>query len=332
MTSVPIGKVEDDLIIYPAFKAGYYGFYLLGLSRLFPNRRLRFRSKAFPLFHHHCLAFIIDGKRVYISAGDGTGMNENALDWCHVYGKVNLDPTMKHPKLVPIGPSFGVKFLSLTQAAFWALRSHFAAAGAITSTRQHYGEYYHQAVRRLPEEAYNRAQSHPDYVFFISSLWKKEPNTNAFRANFVRACTSKRNLRFEGGLVAKSGVEGFDDVALRTRISFANYLEKTQRSLAVFNTPAVAGCLGWKLAEYLALGKAIISTPLKRELPAPLEHCRHLHIVDGSIQSIADALELIQRDEDYRHRLEQGAREYYETYLAPVSVVSRILSLAGVLA
>jgi hypothetical protein len=332
VTDIAGGKAAQGLTVYPAFKATYYGFYLAGLAKLFPGRRPHLRSKPFPPFHHHCLAFNIEDKRIYISAGDGSGINQEALNWCDVYAKVNLDPHTKHPKLFPIGPSFGIRFLSLGWAGLWALRSFCAARSVIKSARQHFGEYYHQAVRREPEEAYFQGPSNPGRVFFISSLWKKEPEANELRANFIRACKSTKNLRFEGGLVTKSGVGGFDDVAVQGRISLAEYIEKTRHSLAVFNTPAVAGCLGWKLAEYLALGKAIISTPLKKELPAPLEHGRHLHFVEGSAKSISDALELMQKDETYRRRLEDGAREYYETYLSPAKVVSRVLHRAGVCA
>ena len=38
-----------------------------------------------------------------------------------------------------------------------------------------------------------------------------------------------------------------------TRISLPDYLEETGRSTVAFNSPAVHGCLGWKLGEYLAL-------------------------------------------------------------------------------
>ena len=54
----------------------------------------------------------------------------------------------------------------------------------------------------------------------------------------------------------------------------------------MLNTPGVSGCLGWKLGEYLALGKAIISTPIQRQLLADLEHGTHIHVVDGSEDSM----------------------------------------------
>jgi glycosyltransferase involved in cell wall biosynthesis len=103
-------------------------------------------------------------------------------------------------------------------------------------------------------------------------------------------------------------------------------LEKTKSSALVFNTPAVWSCHGFKLAQYLALGKAIISTPLSREMPAPLIDRCHIHYVDGSIDSISAAIQLILRDADYRKHLEENAGAYFRKYLIPKSVVERLLA------
>ncbi len=84
-------------------------------------------------------------------------------------------------------------------------------------------------------------------------------------------------------LRAISAYNFFVDFTMASRIPFTEYMTKLKSSLVIFNTPAVFGCHGWKLAEFRALGKAIISTPLTRELPSPLEHGTHVHFVDGSI-------------------------------------------------
>jgi glycosyltransferase involved in cell wall biosynthesis len=112
------------------------------------------------------------------------------------------------------------------------------------------------------------------------------------------------------------------------RIPFSEYIEKTKKSAVAFNTPAVHGCLGWKLAEFLALGKAIISTEVGRILPAPFVHGEHVHFVDGSETSIREAVTRITSDDIYRAKLESGAREYYEAYLAPGKVIERIMHAA----
>lgn len=113
------------------------------------------------------------------------------------------------------------------------------------------------------------------------------------------------------------------------RVPFTEYIQKTKKSAVAFNTPAVHGCLGWKLAEFLALGKAIISTDVGRVLPVPLVHSEHVHFVDGSESSIREAVKRITSDEAYRAKLEAGAREYYDVYLAPRKVIERVMHAAG---
>ena len=85
-----------------------------------------------------------------------------------------------------------------------------------------------------------------------------------------------------------------------------------------FNTPAFWDCHGWKLGEYLALGKAIISTPLSNDLPAPLIHGQHIHIIpDSSKESIREAVVLLINNPDYRENLEKNALNYWNEFGNP---------------
>ena len=122
-------------------------------------------------------------------------------------------------------------------------------------------------------------------------------------------------LHFEGGFVpSESLINARDTTTCSTLASpHRRWLQLTQSSAVVLNTPGVCGCLGWKLGEYLALGKAIISTPIQRQLPADLEHGTHIHVVDGSEDSIRDAIQRITCDGAYRLRLEINS-------LAPISI------------
>ena len=76
------------------------------------------------------------------------------------------------------------------------------------------------------------------------------------------------------------------------------------------------------------MGKAIISTPLTRDMPAPLEHGKHVHFVN-SPGEIYDAVIKINSDEDYRKQLEEGARKYYDQWIAPEVVIQRLLEKVG---
>ena len=92
--------------------------------------------------------------------------------------------------------------------------------------------------------------------------------------NFLKAC-KKADLEIEGGLfyVKSNSVlkempdypkykEEYKDFIYENRLSMDEYIKKTKESVLVFNTPSVCECHGWKLAEYLCMGKAIISTLL----------------------------------------------------------------------
>jgi len=138
----------------------------------------------------------------------------------------------------------------------------------------------------------------------------------------------RKGLEFEGGFAPRGpGVMGdLELLSTARRYPLNEYVWKLQRSAVAFNTPAVDGCLGWELAEYLALGKAIISTPLGRRMSAPLEHGRHAHFVDGSPGSIAEALGLILESRDYRERLERNARDYFLEHFSPERCIGRIFA------
>ncbi len=196
--------------------------------------------------------------------------------------------------------------------------------------REHIANHWRQYKHRLPLSEYYSAPSEHEYIFFVGSVWKREAQTNEYRALFMDVCRSIPGLRFEGGFPPRSDqFQPYEHLLMSQRVPFTEYIEKTKKSAVAFNTPAVHGCLGWKLAEFLALGKAIISTDVGRVLPAPLVHGENVHFVDGSEASIREAVKRITSDDSYRAKLEAGAREYYESYLAPRRVIERVVHAAG---
>ena len=125
------------------------------------------------------------------------------------------------------------------------------------------------------------------------------------------------DLRFEGGLVSQGKKRISEDLfsdCLAKAVPMKEWMAKTKRSMLVFNTPAFWDCHGWKLGEYLALGKCIVSTALSNDLPAPLEHGVHIHFVENGQEAVKEAVKYLIDHPDYRTRLEKGARAYWEQY------------------
>lgn len=157
-----------------------------------------------------------------------------------------------------------------------------------------------------------------------------------YRGEFLKAC-KKAGIEIEGGLFyINSDVvlkempdypkykKEYKNFIYEDRLSIDDYIKKTKESILVFNTPSVCECHGWKLAEYLCMGKAIISTPLTRELPEDLVHGENIHFVQR-IEDIYNAVVKIKTDDTYRRKLECGARAYYEKWLAPEIVIKRLI-------
>ncbi len=321
------------VIVNPKTNQFYYSYYLSQLKDNF--NIINYDSNPFPDFHHHCLAMILKDfseKKIYISAGDGPGFNQLGLEWCDIYAKVNVHkeqiPKKFENKILPIGPSFGLNYLSLketlTQLWVTTLRSKMK----LREYREHFANFYRQWKYRAPLSAYIPGNVETDYIFHASTLWRKEPDTNTLRARFMDIANNNPKIKFDGGFAPgkQDVVNGFDHLIMPKKMIYDQYLEKVKRSLVVFNTPAVQGCLGWKLAEYMACGKAIISMPISQLLPAPLNNHEHIHFVDGTNKSLENAINEIRTNKKYRKRLESNSREYYQKYLSPKAVMDRIVS------
>ncbi len=328
--------------INPCFDVLYYSFYLRGLRQVYPDAVYHYSCRDFPPVNlYNGLAFVLEDdvsapRNVWIDAGDGTRLDGPGFDWCDVYAMVNVDSAgllpQQRAKILTLGPSYGIRLWSAGPALFHSLCTYYAGQPQLTWARTHFANYWRQWHYRLAESAYVPAVSSSDYLFFTGSLWRDEPKTNNARAAFIRACRALPSVRFEGGFAprTKNDIPGFADLTLAQPYTFPQYLARLQTSAVAFNTPAVLSCLGWKLGEFLALGKAIISTPLRRDLPSPLIHGEHIHYVDGSVAEIQQAVRLLLQNVAYRRHLEQNARRYYDTYLCPVAVVQQICAAATI--
>jgi hypothetical protein len=332
---------NDELIrVDPRFAPEHAAYYLIGLQRYaglgdIPLSRAGFVDR---YADNKPVAFVLRrqgvDRRIYIGPDDMPELDPSALEWADVYGKVNLLPELVPPdsasKVIPIGPSHAVRAWNLPGSVSTAVRTH-AAGGRFVGMREHYRRYWLQYRRRQPEIAYEPGRADPAYVFYNAWLWAKHGDVNPPRAEFIRACRAlEPEITFEGGFIARrrNDLPEYSDLLASRPYSLAEYLERIKRSTVVFNNPAVHRCHGWKLAEFLRLGKAIISLPLSREMPAPFVHGEHAHFVDGDAVSIREAVLLLVRDRDYRARLEFKARDYYLRYLAPERVIARLADAA----
>lgn len=343
---------HTQIIIDPRSSYMYGSFYLYALIELFGKENVSFSMKPFkelPGVGMNIRFIVVNDSvtKFHIHTSDEYRIHQPDYAWCDVYGHVNANfeetPKQDYPKVVSLVPSFGIKALSDRQALFMAVNNFFTAMPTVLKKKEwnkyanrmetnylknvmhYFGRIYKTNKTRLSYSQYIKpCMSDDNYVFFCSTLWydnqynQNDIGVNLRRANFMRVCKSIPNLIFDGGFVADatSSKEKFEDL-LTPSVSLSDWIIRTKKSAFVFNTPAFWNCHGWKLGEYLALGKCIISTPLFNDLPAPLIHGVHIHFVEPDMDSLRDAITYILAHKDYRLKLEHNARAYWEKYGCP---------------
>ncbi|MCW0481672.1 glycosyltransferase [Gaoshiqia sediminis] len=345
------------IIIDPTVNIQYSSFYIKGLEIVFGKVNVRFSSKYFKSLkrqkernsYEHYMAFVLVDKdcltKYVIDFRDKVEVKESAYDWCDKYAKINYHKRYTgsrfSSKMISIPPGFGIRIWGLWETIFYGI-SNFAKCNfsPVTSGKQFFADYFLLYLRRLPIEGYSKndqlkeyesMESKENYVFFISTLWPHEnclKTTNVLRKHFIETCKNFQFIDFEGGFYANSShpqYEEFKQIVFTKPYSVKSYLDKTKASLFVFNTPSVHNCHGWKLGEFLAMGKAIISTPLSNELPEALVHGKNIHII-SDFSKLEETVRLIVKNKKYRQHLEVGAKAYYLKYVKPESVIRYILN------
>lgn len=327
--------------IDPACDALYAHYYLQGAHMLSPHICVKFDAAPFSMFKHtrDYVPITMENKRgefrkIIIDFGDTRTFRKPLYDWADVYAKVNLTPEdhKVYEKMLPLGPaSLGIRVHSKWRIPWVALHNFLKARTRIPSAAEFFSSYKAN-LRRLTFDDYaTPLRSVTDYVHFVSTLWKDDKRANDDRVHFMDAVKRVGGLSFDGGFAPRADGQhfGYDAYIGPPFESLETYREKIGRSFVVFNTPAVKQCHGWKLPEFMAWGKAIISIPPVRMFPAPLVDGEHWLLTDGSVEDIEAKIKRLQDDPGLHARLEKNIRAYFDEYISPDAVMRRIIERAG---
>ena len=274
-------------------------------------------------------------RKIVIDYRDQTSIIDSFYDWADVYAKINVNETETivpdKSKLRLIAPGFGIRYYNLSQTLWNALsnllvikKGHF---GINVNAKDFLRDYLLTWYRRRPYKEYhlNSIKERDNYVFFVSTLWRHQnciEHTNPLRALFMRTC-KKLGIDFEGGFyISQSGnssaTDGYKDLLLAQRVELKDYIVKTRQSMFVYNVPSCLNCHGWKLGEFLAMGKSIISAPLYNELPGD---GKQIMLSVDSEEELEDAIVLLTKDTEKRKIFEANALTYYKKYVSPEAVI-----------
>lgn len=346
------------MIVYidPRCDIRYAVFYIEGLYQTLGKQNVKFSGKYSKQVSFGESNFVIDRillctfvknncivKKVAIDSRDPRSFLEKAYQWCDIYAKTNYKSTEdkgEHKeKLLLLPPSFGFRIWNPLETIIRGVWNTYLAYktkqfGTITHLKVTFRNYIWLILRREYLAQYLAPLQNDisdNYAFLIASLWNYQEciqHTNKLRYQFANMMAVNDSIRFEGGFLihclSAEVPDGWEWLCTKKRVKPSEYIAKTKKSFCVFNTPAVRDCHGWKLPEFLAMGKAIITTPLSNDLPVELVENQDLLIVNNE-KDLQKAIESLLYDKALRQKLEQSARQYWDKIANPKSVILSIL-------
>lgn len=326
-----------NVYVYGLCNVHYDAFYIKGLKDFYGVKNVIFDVSRFPKFDYNdAMSIIIKYKnseiKICIDSYDSNKIITSQLDWCDIYGKVNYKEegyiSKDNYKIIPIGPSFGIKIWNFQTTIFLGLLNYIRFYKFISHKRAFLSSYKAQ-YKRMPLEFYFTKVNKPktNYIFFVSSIWQKEAKTNNFRKNFIETSKKIKQVCFEGGFAPRKDGNNltFDNLVINKRYALKRYLINTKRSTMVFNTPAVLNCHGWKLGEFFALGKAILSTSFYNKMPESIVNHEHIYFLNNdSEMEMKEKIKNILDNHQLKLKLEKNSKEYFENYLMPRKVIERL--------
>jgi hypothetical protein len=229
--------------------------------------------------------------------------DETGLAWCDVYLKRNV--RQLRPKVRPYG-------LNMNARGLWSgVRAALARKDM------------HRAVRlfRTPhwrQFEYAPDQPTEDVVLLQTRLWLPEEcgnddAVNAGRIELVNALRNHFGPRFRGGLIGTPLARKLAPSLISAGSPRQSQYIRWQRSCKVgVYVPGLFGSLAFKLGEYLAAAKAVVSPPLENLLPEPLVDGRHLITFHQTDECIAACERMLSSDgDDFR----RAAWDYYTSHV-----------------
>jgi hypothetical protein len=198
---------------------------------------------------------------------------------------------------------------------------------------------------REESEQLKNLESYPDFkqepkVLFMARAW--DPNVieakkqreiveaiNETRAECVKVLRKEFGKRFFGGLAHDDYSEKHFKDALLPDGNLSNkrkYLEILKNFPVCVATTGLNNSIGWKLGEYVALSKAIISEPLHFEVPGAFIKEKNYLEFTAPEELVKSATRLFE-DKDLRFAIMTNNYRYYQGFVKPDALVLNSLSV-----
>lgn len=250
----------------------------------------------------------------------------------------SLEPVLAR-KIIPYGlhyscSSKNVKARVLRWLVFYYHQKRFLS---LTSALMKHTILEALKLRRYPplsEDFEVRPEEPSDQkVLFQTRVWdprryKKREKINKIRADTVRALKSAFGKRFVGGLVPTPfAKERYADCLSTHSYRHDHFINLIRTCLVAVTSTGLHDSIGWKIPEYLAASRCIVTEPLKFELPISLEEKKHF-LSYRTPQECVQACQVILNQPELAQEMRRSNWEYYENNVRPSVLLHKVLTKA----
>lgn len=276
--------------------------------------------------------------RLYYDCHDSYEIDESASEQVDCYFKRSYAPSRipdsLKPKVFPLG--FNYELYSDEIDSFEQQRlSSFRPQSSDPSDRPRFRPTV-ENMQAAPNGGPARG------VLFITRVWDPydDPDRSAekiaeriqineTRARCVELLRKEFGDCFLGGLVPTDYAKRNYSHALLPDKEVSekkNYIELLRRYPVCIATTGLHGSIGWKMAEYVAFSRAIVSERLNYQVPADFKPGANFLEFDEPRQCVNAVHELLS-DAVLRQDMMMKNREYYLSHLKPDAMIRRTLDI-----
>lgn len=175
-------------------------------------------------------------------------------------------------------------------------------------------------------------------ILFLTRPWdpneKKLPDDlieernklNEFRANCIRACKREYGDHFIGGFTDSSYARSnYPDLIVSKQLTGkSNYIKIMREASICIATTGLHDSIGWKFGEYVSHSKAILTEPLKYELPGNFSEPDN-YLAFNSVDALLNKIDDLKVNQEKIVQMMQNNHAYYHNWVRPDKMVLNTL-------
>lgn len=282
--------------------------------------------------HPLCAAIEVDGMKLALEVSDRSDFwHFNLLRWCDVYAKRDLNPllTDNQHKIIPFGLNWACHSRRSVVPILAAIATTLprASRARLMEVYRYLATPHWRAFEHSPEQPVDQT------ILFQTRVW--EPSeapgdeiVNDHRVGLLRALKREFGDRVVGGVVPTPfALKHYSDLITDQPCRQPQYVRWAKKPLIGIYFRGLFGSIAFKMAEFFAASKCIVSEPIHNVLTAPLDH---IAIYKSNTECL-DACERLLSDRSLASTHRRQSWKYYERNVRPEAHFSELLDRAKML-